>query len=512
MARALLPAVAWREAWVVHRDERVLILDKPPGVPTHPGETAELVDVGARLEAWLGRRPSLLHALDREASGVLVSALDREAARGLAAALEAGAPQWHLVGTCARPKGLPHEVVERRGDRMVLRVPGRKGLRRAFAEASAPIAGDRDHAGPPAARLLWHVEAIDLRHPQTGAPLPCRAPMPAAFHRWLRGDDPWSDIAARLESAADRRYGLAVREDHDVYRLVHGAGDELSGLEVDVYGAHAVVSLASDEALAAREAILDAVFALGFRGVYVKLRPRKASTLVDTRRDDVAPAGPVRGEPAEAPLWVRELGVEYAVRLGDGLSTGLFLDQRAGRRWLREASADRSVLNLFAYHGAFTVAAIAGGARRTVTVDASGVALERARENLARHGSADALEHRLVKADAAAWLATTTERFDVVVLDPPSYSTTKHGTFRAERDLRRLAALSLARVAREGVLFASTNLRRMSSDAFRQLLAGAARDAGRRVRAVRAMPPPFDHPPPPGEPFHLKAARLELAD
>jgi 23S rRNA (cytosine1962-C5)-methyltransferase len=283
-------------------------------------------------------------------------------------------------------------------------------------------------------------------------------------------------------------------------------------VEVDVYGNYAVVSLASDEALGMRDAIYDAVHSLGFAGVYAKLRPRKASTLVDTRRDDVAPAAPVRGSAASDPLWVRELGVEYAVRLGDGLSTGIFLDQRAGRRWVRDVSRSRRVLNLFAYHGAFTVAALVGGASHTVTVDASGAALERARENLARHGADGAAAHRLVKADAAAWLASAHERFDVVVLDPPSYSTTKHGTFRAERDYRRLAALAIARVAKGGALLASTNLRRMSEAAFRSLLEGAARDARRDARAVRMMPNPLDHPPPPGEPWHLKNVRIELAD
>jgi 23S rRNA (cytosine1962-C5)-methyltransferase len=222
---------------------------------------------------------------------------------------------------------------------------------------------------------------------------------------------------------------------------------------------------------------------------------------------------PVRGEGAPDRLWARELGVEYAARLGDGLSTGIFLDQRNGRRWLREAARDKSVLNLFAYHAGFTVAAIAGGARRTVSVDASGAALDGARINL-RHalGSAELGDrHQLVKADAIAWLAAGGERFDVVVLDPPSFATTHRSTLHVERDYRRLAASAMRRVAPGGTLLACTNLRRMSAELFRRELAAAAREVGREIARMKTMPPPLDFPPPPGEPWHLKSERIELS-
>src|SRR5690606_6950236 len=117
------------------------------------------------------------------------------------------------------------------------------------------------------------------------------------FARWLSGESAFrgDELAGRLREAVERRYGLGRRGDTDSFRLVHGAGDGLAGVEIDRYGDYLVVSLASDEAIAAREAILDAAAGLGFSGVYLKLRPRKASTLIDTRRDDVAPASPVRG-------------------------------------------------------------------------------------------------------------------------------------------------------------------------------------------------------------------------
>ncbi len=506
-----LPSQPWPAEWVIHQDAQVLVIDKPAGVPSHPVDALEAPDVGVRLERWLGRRPSILHALDREASGVMVLAFEREASRALASQLERGPTKRHLVGVVSRPRGLRHELVKQVGGRMILRIDEHKHLRRVLAEGGAPIAGDRDHGGAPAPRLMWHVEEVVLVHPHSNQPLKALAPMPSAMERWLLGDAAGSDVPGRIADAARRRYALFAREDTNLFRLVHGAGDELPGVAIDVYGAHAVVSLAIDPTPALREELFDAVFALGFRGVYAKLRPKQANVLVNTRREDVAPNVPVRGEPSAEPLFVKELGVEYAVRLGDGLSTGIFSDQRAGRGWLREVSQGQSVLNLFAYHGAFTVAAMAGGARRTVTVDASGVALERARENVAHQGVSLGSDHVLVKADAVEWLSSCRERFDVVVLDPPSFSTTKKGIFRAESDYQSLATLALRVLAPGGVLLASTNLRRMTPEQFRRTLSAAAREAQKPVVKLRSLPLPLDHPPVPGEPWHLKSELVTLA-
>src|SRR5690606_8016413 len=131
--------------------------------------------------------------------------------------------------------------------------------------------------------------------------------------------------------------------------------------------------------------LLDAVASLGFAGVYLKRRPKQAS-VADTLSEELAPSAAQRGVDAPAPLWVKEAGARYAVRLGEGLSTGLFADQRAARRWLLAEAAGKRVLNLFCYHAAFTVAAMRGGAVESVSVDASAAALERAAENLAHAG------------------------------------------------------------------------------------------------------------------------------
>jgi 23S rRNA (cytosine1962-C5)-methyltransferase len=201
------------------------------------------------------------------------------------------------------------------------------------------------------------------------------------------------------------------------------------------------------------------------------------------------------------------------VRLGDGLSTGVFLDQRANRRRIRELSAGKSVANLFAYTCAFTVAAALGGAKRTVSVDAAPVALERGRANLAHAGLLERGEHAFVAGDAFTWLARAgrrSERYDVVVLDPPSYSSTKRGRFVADSDYVDLAAAALAIVAPGGCLLACTNHRGISASRFRRILFDAARKAGRDVTQLRDLPEPADFPVAIRGAAHTKSALLRL--
>jgi 23S rRNA (cytosine1962-C5)-methyltransferase len=263
-----------------------------------------------------------------------------------------------------------------------------------------------------------------------------------------------------------------------------------------------------------RDRLLDKLGELGFDGVYLKLRPKQANVLVDTRRADVAPSEPVRGQPAAAELSVLEEGVPFLIRLGDGLSTGLFLDQRGNRRRIRALAAGRTVANLFAYTCAFTVVAALGGAGRTVSVDVSPSALERGRANLAHAGVAAPADHAFVAEDAFAWLAKAArrgERFDIVILDPPSYSTTRRTRFVAQSDYGSLAAAALGILAPGGQLLACTNHRGISVARFRRILFDACRASGRVAQQVKALPSPSDFPAPVGEEPYMKSALVTLA-
>lgn len=552
---------AWRAAWILHDDRDLVAVDKPAGVSTHAPEAGRDDDAHARVTRFFRERgeasPYLgIHQrLDRDTSGVLIFTRRKEANRAVAAQFEGRRVKKTYVAAVAgrlRPdrgvlrnriapgrdgavRALPanaregqeavtrYRVLERRGDRALVELSPETGrthqLRVQLAAAGAPVAGDPLYGGAPAPRLLLHAAELTLLHPGSGAPVTFRSAPPPGFARWLAGEAEVlpggaDAIEALLRQAADRRYGIARLPDTDAFRLANGAGDGLPGVDVDRYGEHLVVSLSSDEALAAREAILDAAFALGPAGVYLKMRPKHASVIVDARREEFAPRAPLRGAPAPDVFTVHELGLPFRVRLGDGLSTGVFLDQRENRRRVRQLASGARVCNLFAYTGAFTVAAVAGGARSSVTVDVSAGAMAWARENLDAAG-ADPAQHRLVEADALVWLerlAPREEPFDLVLLDPPSFATTKKSRFSAEGDYRKVAALTFRVLAPGGRLLACTNHRGILRAKFRRFLHEAARDAGRDVVQMKDLPDPDDFPPEPGREPHLKSVLVTVAE
>ncbi len=192
------------------------------------------------------------------------------------------------------------------------------------------------------------------------------------------------------------------------------------------------------------------------------------------------------------------------MRLDDGLATGFYADQRKNRRRVRNVSGGARVLNLFSYTCAFSVAAGIGGATRVVSVDASASFLERGRENVIGAGL-DVGTHEFVATDARAWLeraARKNERFDVIILDPPSFGTAGGKRFSIATDFVPLCALAMRVLSPRGQMLASINHRKTSQNDFRHAVQRAARDAGIDA-AARDLPPPLDFPAR-GE-AHLKA-------
>ncbi|WP_438023784.1 class I SAM-dependent methyltransferase [Sorangium sp. So ce233] len=414
-----------------------------------------------------------------------------------------------------------YRLLERRGDRALLELRPETGrthqLRVQLAAIGLPIVGDPLYGGVEAPRLLLHAAELRLDHPATGAAATFRSPLPAAFEAWLAAApaDPYAEgveaVERAMREAAERRYGVARAGDTTALRLVHGAGDGLPSVSVDLYGEHLVVSLfgggEGEPGAPPRDVVLDAAHRLGAKGVYVKVRPKHASVIVDARREEFAPRHAVRGESAPEEFTVLEHGLPFKVRLGDGLSTGIFLDQRENRRRVRELARGARVLNLFAYTGAFTVAAVAGGARESVTVDVSRGAIAWARDNLDAIG-ADPAAHVVVEADVFPWLkvaAQAGQRFDLIVLDPPSFATTKKSRFSAASDFGALAALAFRLLAPGGRLLACTNHRGIARARFRRHLHEAAREAGCDVVQMKDLPDPVDFPSEPGTESHLKS-------
>jgi 23S rRNA (cytosine1962-C5)-methyltransferase len=551
---------SWEADRVLFEDEDLIVVDKPEGVSTHAPEKDRSDDAHSRLGLFLrerGERDPYLgihQRLDRDTSGVLLFTRRKEANRSIAEQFEGRSIDKGYVagvtGIGKRTRGVlehrlvpdrdgamrampasaragqlavtRYEVLARAGDRALLSLHPETGrthqLRVQLAAEGMPIAGDPLYAGAPAPRLMLHAERLGLVHPSTRKKIELRAPLPALFQAWLRGEtgDPLASVESierLMREAAQQRHGVARDPSTTAFRIVNGAGDGLPGVSVDVYGAWLVVSLSSEEAERARDRVLDAAMHLGPTGVYVKARPKHASVIVDARRAEFSPPAAVRGESAPEEFVIEELGLPYRVRLGDGLSTGIFLDQRENRRRVREMAGGARVLNLFAYTGAFTVAAVAGGARSSLTVDVSPGALAWARKNLDALGADPAL-HRTLDVDAQVWLraaAKGDERFDLILLDPPSFATTKKTRFSADGDYKALAAAALRLLAPGGKLLACTNHRGIAKIRFRRFLHEAVREAERDLAQMKDLPDPLDFPPDPGAEPHLKSVLVTLA-
>lgn len=536
-------------ARILYEDADLVAVDKAEGVSCQAADPAHPDDLPHRLRRFLADRDGgapylgIHQRLDQDTSGVVLYTRAKRANKGLAAQLEgrrvdkryvAAVTGWrggarrlehrlargrdgrtHVAGRRDRKakRAVTHvEVLRRAGGRALLGLRIETGrthqIRAQLAAEGAPVAGDALYGGEAAARLMLHASALSLRHPVTDAPLTVEAPVPAALEAWVDGvDDPRVTLDERLRRAAERRWRLARRGDLSAFRLVNEAGDGLPGLAVDVYGDWLVAQVydAADERRL--DEVLDALARLGFAGVYLKRRPKQANVIVDGRDEALSPSAPVRGEAAPDPLVIHEHGLPYAVRLGEGLSTGIFLDQRDNRARVRAMASGARVLNLFCYTGAFTVAAAAGGARETVSVDASARLLERARENLAGAGlSTEA--HRFERADVFEALARLHEegaRFDLVVADPPTYSKTRASRWTSGADWVDLAEACLRVLAAGGAMLACSNDRRLRQNALRRHLHEAARRAGVEPRQMKDLPCPADFPAPAGREPHLKS-------
>jgi 23S rRNA (cytosine1962-C5)-methyltransferase len=279
----------------------------------------------------------------------------------------------------------------------------------------------------------------------------------------------------------------------NVFRVVNEQGDGLPGVTIDRYGEHGVLSLSTAEAEQQMGNIAEFLVEQGARGVYVKRRERR-----DLRRaeaPELAPNLPSAGEPSPSPLSVSERGLTILTELGDGLSTGLFIDQRDNRARVREIASGKQVLNLFSYTCSFSVAAALGGALKVTSVDLSGRARERGRQNFAASGL-EAQRHDFVQSDAVRFVRGAVKHarlFDVIVLDPPSFATVVKATFRFERDITALMADCLRLLANGGVFLCVTNHKKTTLPAFRRYLHAAAEQAGCQVK-IKDLPSGLDCP------------------
>jgi 23S rRNA (cytosine1962-C5)-methyltransferase len=265
------------------------------------------------------------------------------------------------------------------------------------------------------------------------------------------------------------------------YRWLHGEGDGLPGLVVDLYGAFAVVQTYSPAVEPLVPWVLEALHA------HTRLRG-----VVHRAGDGVAV---VWGASAPDDLTVEEHGLLFGVDLERGQKTGLYFDQRENRRWLEPWCAGRRVLDCFAYTGAFTLYALRGGAAEVTSVDVAPTA-GAVQRNLELNGFAPG-GHSFVQADCFELLADYGQqgrRFDLVIVDPPAFARSKKQRRAALRSYTRLNQLALRCVEPGGWLATASCTAQVSPSAFREALAEAGRIAGCRVQVVHEAGQPPDHP------------------
>jgi 23S rRNA (cytosine1962-C5)-methyltransferase len=320
-------------------------------------------------------------------------------------------------------------------------------------------------------------------------------------------------LAERFRAAHARRAPLLSDPRTTAFRLVNGAADAVPDVTVDTFAGVLVMSLYRDVPPAEEQGLLEAAREVWApRSLYLKRRPREARVLANTARDVVAPERPALGEPVES-LEALENGLRFLIRPAQGLSVGLYLDMRETRAWLLGQVRGLTVLNLFSYTCAFGVVATAGGAKRVLNVDTSRRVLDWGEENARLNGQpVDRYDH--VAGDVFDWLGRLAKKgqaFDVVIADPPSFSTTRTTRFSAARDYPLLAEAAARVVAPGGRLVACCNLATLAPRRFEAMAAEGVSRAGRQGRPVLSLgPSPVDFPSSPEAPPGLKVNVLHL--
>lgn len=304
-------------------------------------------------------------------------------------------------------------------------------------------------------------------------------PIDAAF--WLK----------RLTVAFElrRSLGLTDRKDHNIYRLVHGEGDNLPGLVIDVYGHTAVVQAHSVGMHCNRMAIAEAlkkVMGDRLNGIYYK-----SETTLPFKADIDRGNGYIMGGPSDdTPL---EYGMKMPVDWIAGQKTGLFIDQRENRALLERYSKGRSVLNMFCYTGGFSLAALRGGAKLVHSVDSSARAIELTSGGVEDNFPGDT-RHAAFAEDAFKFLDRMDSIYDLIILDPPAFAKHKDALKHALIGYRRLNQKAMEKIQPGGILFTFSCSQVVNKEQFRTAVFTAAAQAGRSVKILYQLHQPADHP------------------
>ena len=302
----------------------------------------------------------------------------------------------------------------------------------------------------------------------------------------------------RLQVAYDMRraIGVADRKDNDIYRLVHGEGDNLPGLIVDMYGETAVMQAHSVGMHVCRMEIAEALKeVLGdvLQNIYYKSEttlPFKAELgqengfilqnskfKIQNNVDDIAV----------------ENGLRFHIDWLKGQKTGFFVDQRDNRSLVEQYSKGRKVLNMFCYTGGFSVYAMRGGAQLVHSVDSSAKAVDLVNENI-RLNVPDDNRHEAFAEDAFKYLDSIQDSYNLIILDPPAFAKHRDAIRHAIKGYTKLNAKAMEKIQSGGILFTFSCSQAITKEQFRMAVFTAAAITGRKVRILHQLHQPADHP------------------
>lgn len=281
---------------------------------------------------------------------------------------------------------------------------------------------------------------------------------------------------------------------NNTYRLIHGEGDFLPGLIVDIYADTAVIQAHSIGMHCHRKEIAEAI---------VQVVPQVDK--VYYKSDDTLPhKAPIQGERVgyligaekadfNGDFWAKENGLDFRIDWLRGQKTGFFIDQRDNRSLLEHYAKGKEVLNMFCYTGGFSVYALRGGAKLVHSVDVSQKAIDLVRSNVA-HNFGENVPHQAFAEEAFEFMAKNQNKYDLIILDPPAFAKHRDAVKNALRGYQRLNAKGIQAIRPGGILFTFSCSQAIDKDMFRLAVFSAAAQVGRKVRILHQLHQPADHP------------------
>lgn len=301
---------------------------------------------------------------------------------------------------------------------------------------------------------------------------------------------PQDFVLNRLQAAYQMRVSLGlVTEKNNTYRLIHGEGDFMPGLVVDVYDDTAVVQAHSVGMHLWRTQIAEALVQVvpAVKNVYYKSEgtlPYKAP--LEGNRD-----GYLLGQ--KSACISLENGLQFSIDWLSGQKTGFFVDQRENRALVERYAKGKRVLNMFCYTGGFSVYALRGGAELVHSVDSSNLAIAAAKANVERNFPA-CNRHEAYVEDAFRYLDRMGDAYDLIILNPPAFAKHRGAIRNALQGYKRLNAKAFEKIRPGGILFTFSCSQVVDKEMFRMAVFSAAAMAGRKVRILHFLSQPQDHP------------------